>query len=134
MIEDDIQYIGTRNVPITAAPLPLHPFTSQHGTATGKDRRHKVLFDGIPNEHGPSGVILHVEANGSQAAHDIVLRKSQTSSVTIGRKSSTDNRIGGNDEDPGNIGFHCQVVSSKHAKLAFTDSGVVSPSAVSFQI
>lgn len=128
MLEDDIQYIGTRNVPV--APLPLRPLTSQQGTATGKDRRLKVLFDRIPNERGPSGVILHVEAHGSQSAYDIILRKSQTSSVTIGRKSSADNKISSNDEDPGNIRFHCQVVSSKHAKLAFTDSGAVSPSSL----
>lgn len=134
MLEDDIQYIGTRNVPVVASPFPLRPFSNQQGTATGKDRRRKALFDRIPNEHGPSGIVLHVEANGGQAAHDIMLRKSQTSSATIGRKSSSDNRIGGSDEDPGNIGFHCQVVSSKHAKLAFTDSGAVSPSVDSVQI
>lgn len=126
MLEDDIQYIGTRNMPAVVAPAPMRPFTSQHGPITGKDRRRKMLFNGRPNEHAPSGVILHVEANSGQPAHDMVFLRSQMSAVTIGRKSTSDNRFGRSDEDLGTAGFVCQVVSGKHAKLAFSDGGMVS--------
>lgn len=76
----------------------------------------------------PLGVILHVEANGGQPACDMSFHRSQTSAVTIGRKSSSDHKSGPGDEDTHNAGFTCQVVSGKHAKLAFSDSGFVSSS------
>jgi pSer/pThr/pTyr-binding forkhead associated (FHA) protein len=51
--------------------------------------------------------------------------RAQTSAVTIGRKSSSDHKLGQGADGPGNAGFSCQVVSGKHAKLAFSDSGYV---------
>lgn len=125
MLEDGIQYMGTRIVPASAAPSPMPPFPSPQSPVTGKDRRHKSLFNGPSDEHPPSGVILHVEANSGQPAHSMTFHRSQTTAVIIGRKSSSDNKIGRSDENSGSAGFACQVVSGKHAKLAFSDSGMV---------
>jgi hypothetical protein len=51
--------------------------------------------------------------------------RAQTSAVTIGRKSSSDHKLSQGNDGSGNAGFACQVVSGKHAKLAFSDSGYV---------
>ena len=71
---------------------------------------------------------LHVEANGGQPACDMTFYRAETSAVTIGRKSSSDHRFGRGDDGLANAGFACQVVSGRHAKLAFSDSGYVSVS------
>jgi hypothetical protein len=55
----------------------------------------------------------------------MTFQRAQTSAVTIGRKSSTDNRFSRGDDGFGSAGFACQVVSGRHAKLAFSDSGYV---------
>jgi hypothetical protein len=71
------------------------------------------------------GIVLHVEPNGGQPSCDLTFHRVQTSAVTIGRKSSSDHKLGQGDDGSGNVGFACQVVSGRHAKLAFSDSGYV---------
>lgn len=124
MLEDDIQYMGTRMASSITAPAPVRPFPPQN-PVTGKDRGHKVLHFTTLDKQMLSGIVLHVEASGGQPACDMTFRRSQASAVTIGRKSSSDQKLARDDDDPGNAGFICQVVSGRHAKLAFSDSGYV---------
>lgn len=105
MLEDEIQYIGTRMPPTIIAPAPVRPFPSPQNPVTG--------------------VVLHVVGNGGQPACDMTFHRAQTSAVMIGRKSSSDHKFGRDDNGFGNAGLSCQVVSSRHAKLAFSDSGYV---------
>jgi len=125
MLEDEIQYIGTRMAPAIVAPAPIRPFPSPQNPVTGKARGHNMLYCESSDEHVILGVVLHVEANGGQPACDMTFQRAQTSAVTIGRKSSTDNRFARGDDGFGSAGFACQVVSGRHAKLAFSDSGYV---------
>lgn len=126
MLEDEIQYLGTRlPQPAFAGHGPKHPFPSSHNPVTGKNCVFKTTFFMHLSKLVLSGAILHVEANGDQPAHDMTFYRSQTSSVTIGRKSSSDHKSGTGDGGS-TAGFTCQVVSGKHAKLAFSDSGFVS--------
>jgi hypothetical protein len=85
-----------------------------------------MSYFGISDKRSMSGIILHVEPNGGQPACSMSFYRAQTSAVTIGRKSSSDHKFGQGRDSSGNVGFPCQVVSGKHAKLAFSDSGYVS--------
>jgi pSer/pThr/pTyr-binding forkhead associated (FHA) protein len=125
MLEDEIQYIGTRMAP-AVVPTPARPFPSPQNPVTGKDRGHIILCSESLDERILLGVILHVEENGGQAARDMTFHRAQNSAVIIGRKSSSDHKFGRTDDGFGNAGFACQVVSGRHAKLAFSDSGYVS--------
>lgn len=131
MLEDDIQYLGMKIASSAHAPaggpgsrpFPAH---SMANPVTGKlqaARRSSIVGhrnDGAP----PAGIVLHVEANGGQPAFDLRFLRSLTSAVTIGRKSTSDHKSAPG--EPSIAGFACQVVSGKHAKLAFSDSGFVS--------
>lgn len=123
MLEDEIQYLGTKSAPF-AAPA-VRPFPGTQNPVTGKDRMPRRSIFGHSNKPVLSGVVLHVEANGGQPPCEMTFLRSQTSAVTIGRKSTSDQKSGPGDE-PSIAGFACQVVSGKHAKLAFSDSGFVS--------
>jgi hypothetical protein len=128
MVEDEIQYIGTRMPPAIVAPAPIRPFPSPQNPVTGKDRGHNILYSENLDEQVLLGITLHVEANGGQPACGMTFYRAETSAVTIGRKSSSDHRFGRGDDGLANAGFACQVVSGRHAKLAFSDSGYVSVS------
>jgi hypothetical protein len=64
----------------------------------------------------------------------MTFHRAQTSAVIIGRKSSSDHKYGRGDDGSGNAGFTCQVVSGRHAKLAFSDSGYVSISIITLPV
>lgn len=52
-------------------------------------------------------------------------RRTNTSVVHIGRRSGFDSDRRSEDAELGNAMFRCAVVSRKHAKIAFSDSGLV---------
>lgn len=74
------------------------------------------------------GIILHVEKSGADAPRRLVFRKANTNVVHIGRRSadSDSDFPRGDNELSGGAMFRCAVVSRKHAKIAFSDSGPVS--------
>lgn len=134
MLDDEIQYMGTRSAPTAVIPSSVRPFPSPQNPVTGKGCLQKMSLTALLGELDLSGVVLHVQANGGQPACDMTFHRSQTSAVTIGRKSSSDHKSGPEDEDASTAGFACQVVSGKHAKLAFSDSGFVSQSSSSLSL
>ncbi|KAF7983605.1 hypothetical protein HWV62_20514 [Athelia sp. TMB] len=99
MIEDEIQYLGTKMTPSTLVGRSFAPSTPV------------------------TGVVLHVEGHGMQPPSEMRFLRNLTRSVTIGRKSTSDHRSAPG--EPSIAGFACQVVSGKHAKLAFSDTGLV---------
>lgn len=55
----------------------------------------------------------------------MLFRRANTSVVHIGRRSGFDSDKRSEDAEQGNAMFRCAVVSRKHAKIAFSDSGLV---------
>lgn len=67
-----------------------------------------------------------MEQSGEQPAHGMVFRKAITSVVNIGRRPASGPDKG--DEpifESDKAMFRCPVISRKHAKIAFADSGQV---------
>ncbi|KDR73058.1 hypothetical protein GALMADRAFT_746842 [Galerina marginata CBS 339.88] len=64
-----------------------------------------------------TGVALHVEEQGG-----MVFRRASTSVVQIGRRSGVEDGEG-HEQEKGSAMFRCAVVSRRHAKIAFSDSG-----------
>ncbi|PPQ88368.1 hypothetical protein CVT25_002114 [Psilocybe cyanescens] len=74
-----------------------------------------------------TGVTLHIEKQGANdAGYRMLFRKANTSVVHIGRRSGLEadtSLTRSQDHEQGNAMFRCAVVSRKHAKIAFSDSG-----------
>ncbi|CAA7264543.1 unnamed protein product [Cyclocybe aegerita] len=70
-----------------------------------------------------TGVVLHVEKCGLIDGHSLTFRRANSSIVHIGRRSGfePDRRP----QDTDNAMFRCAVVSRKHARITFSDSGHV---------
>ena len=68
---------------------------------------------------------MHIEKSGGIEAYDMLFRRANTSVVHIGRRSGFDSDKRSEDAELGNAMFRCAVVSRKHAKIAFSDSGLV---------
>ncbi|KAF8952464.1 hypothetical protein BDZ97DRAFT_761244 [Flammula alnicola] len=75
-----------------------------------------------PAQRPVTGISLHVEKQGGIDGYRMLFRRANTSVVHIGRRSGseTDRRL---DDDGSAARFRCAVVSRKHAKIAFSDSG-----------
>ncbi|KAF8962825.1 hypothetical protein BDZ97DRAFT_1073926 [Flammula alnicola] len=75
-----------------------------------------------PAQRPVTGISLHVEKQGGIDGYRMLFRRANTSVVHIGRRSGseTDRRL---DDDASAARFRCAVVSRKHAKIAFSDSG-----------
>ncbi|KAF8962821.1 hypothetical protein BDZ97DRAFT_2076146 [Flammula alnicola] len=75
-----------------------------------------------PAQRPVTGVSLHVEKQGGIDGYRMLFRRANTSVVHIGRRSGseTDRRL---DDEASVARFRCAVVSRKHAKIAFSDSG-----------
>lgn len=98
MLDDDIVYLGTRIKDSTPpARSPQRPVT---------------------------GIALHIEKSGGIEAYGMLFRRTNTSVVHIGRRSGLDSERRSEDAELGNAMFRCAVVSRKHAKIAFSDSGL----------
>ncbi|KDQ58154.1 hypothetical protein JAAARDRAFT_34967 [Jaapia argillacea MUCL 33604] len=101
-MDDDIQYLGTTMPGFGARVIaPSHP----------------------PAQRGASGLRLHVEKCGQEPAHVLTFSKSLTSVVNVGRKPTSFGGRNGIELD--NAMFRCPVISRRHAKIAFSDSGHV---------
>ncbi|PFH53648.1 hypothetical protein AMATHDRAFT_1284 [Amanita thiersii Skay4041] len=98
MLDDEIEYIGSRSAPRTPS-----------------------VSDPLITHRPVTGLTLHVEKSGASAPYELVFHKSSSSVVHIGRRHGCES----DDIDPGKAMFRCPVVSRKHAKIAFSDSGFV---------
>ncbi|KAF8814569.1 hypothetical protein BYT27DRAFT_7230489 [Phlegmacium glaucopus] len=98
MLDDDIVYLGTRN---------------NASTPPGRSPQRPV-----------TGIALHIEKSGGIEAYGMLFRRTNTSVVHIGRRSGFDSDRRSEDAELGNAMFRCAVVSRKHAKIAFSDSGL----------
>ena len=63
-----------------------------------------------------------MEKSGTAAAYVQVFHKVHSSVVQIGRRPGTEN----DEYNSGKAMFRCPVVSRRHAKIAFADTGSVS--------
>jgi len=104
MLDDEIVCLGSRSA--TGRPL------------TGE--RDKSL-DLRPELIAVVGIVMHVEGPLPYSMH---FRRADTSVVQIGRRSGYE-RDGRSEDDHTSAMFRCAVVSRKHAKIAFSDSGHV---------
>lgn len=71
------------------------------------------------------GISLHIESEDERSSQVLTFDKSQSSAITIGRRSSHTRRSGSLRELDCAL-FRCPVVSRKHAKITFTKYGNVS--------
>lgn len=68
------------------------------------------------------GISLHIESEDERSSQVLTFDKSQSSAITIGRRSSHTRRSGSLRELDCAL-FRCPVVSRKHAKITFTKYG-----------
>ncbi|GLB42873.1 putative FHA domain containing protein [Lyophyllum shimeji] len=97
MLDEDIEYIGTRPAHNSFENDPFHPSP-------------KIV----------TGIILRVEKSADDPACTLTFHRSTSSVVHIGRRPSNEERV---KTDSEGAMFRCAVVSRKHAKIAFSDSG-----------
>lgn len=100
-MDDDVQYLGTK----LAQPEPLS--------------------DPCEAREAVSGITLHVEKCGEKPAHPITFYRTRSNYVNVGRKSGSGDKASRRENDEHNAVFTCQVVSARHAKLVWSDSGQV---------
>ncbi|TFK38509.1 hypothetical protein BDQ12DRAFT_683771 [Crucibulum laeve] len=102
LIDDDIQFMGTNPAP-------------------------RLLSDISYRAHRPvTGIVLHVEKSDKRDAFKLIYRRVSTSVVHIGRRPGNEpDDLSDADlkDDEGCAKFRCAVVSRKHAKIMFSDSG-----------
>ncbi|KAF9444063.1 hypothetical protein P691DRAFT_737025 [Macrolepiota fuliginosa MF-IS2] len=98
MIDDDIQYIGSS---IKLRDPPRYP------------------------QRTVTSVVLHIEKSDGNDAHVLTFNRDTSSTVHIGRRPGTEIESRTLDQEKGRAMFRCAVVSRKHARIAFTDSGNV---------
>ncbi|KAH0835802.1 hypothetical protein J3R83DRAFT_9657 [Lanmaoa asiatica] len=118
-MDDDVQYLGTK----FATTEPLGDPCEAHRLVTGMSPLHPPR--GRCSHPSSVGITLHVEKCGEKPAHDLTFYRACSGYVNIGRKSGSDDRSMRRENDDHNAVFTCQVVSARHAKFVFSDSGQV---------
>lgn len=101
MLEDDIQYMGTK---LASPPVKLNfnPFSPQP----------------------LAGLVMHIEKSSNEDGCRLLFRKANATVIQIGRRPpSNDPAKRQKDSESGRAMFKCPVVSRKHAKITFSDSG-----------
>ncbi|KAF6752669.1 hypothetical protein DFP72DRAFT_448763 [Ephemerocybe angulata] len=72
-----------------------------------------------------TGIVLHVESYGSDDSYRLAFSRLNSSVIHVGRRPGIESESRTRDIDSGRVMFRCPVVSRKHAKIAFSDSGHV---------
>lgn len=123
MLDDDIQYMGSRPA------AREHPTTTiNQRPATGEAHESQVTATMHQSDSETlliSGVVLHIEESGGDSAYEMTFRKETSNVVHIGRRPGSDLEPREKDNETGKAMFRCAVVSRKHAKIAFSDTGYV---------
>ncbi|PPQ99380.1 hypothetical protein CVT24_009210 [Panaeolus cyanescens] len=123
MLDDDIVYLGSRNPqsPSTARPSSQSPLTGERCFHPFAETRG---IDPKSSSLDLTGIVLHVEKCGSVEAQKLAFNRQDMAVVQIGRRSGFDpDRRRSSDIEQEGAMFRCAVVSRKHAKIAFSDSG-----------
>ncbi|KAF8225464.1 hypothetical protein L208DRAFT_423579 [Tricholoma matsutake] len=97
MLDDDIQYMGTK--PAQRA-LSNSPFSTR-----------QTLY----------AIVLHIEKSSADSPYELIFSRASTDVVHIGRLSSSE--VEQWHGDSASVLFKCAVVSRSHAKIVFSDSG-----------
>jgi hypothetical protein len=117
MLDDDIQYMGTRHAPRVVSDSPLSTRQSVHGLVNQSEVKEHRLIALI------SAIVLHVEKSSMNSPYELIFSRANTDTVHVGRLSSHEaERCHG---DSSSALFKCAVVSRIHAKILFSDSGHV---------
>jgi len=119
-MDDDVQYLGTK----LAQPEPLSDPCEAREAVSGMLPLSSFLGNRlIPYKR--TGITLHVEKCGEKPAHPITFYRTRSNYVNVGRKSGSGDKASRRENDEHNAVFTCQVVSARHAKLVWSDSGQV---------
>jgi len=125
MLEDEIQYLGSRFAPRpNLAPLQ-HPFLQATEPVTCERQNATAWLDSPFLIPSVVAIVLHIEESGRREgeASTLTFLRSDTQSVTIGRRPG--DALCEVSVDLDKALFRCPVVSRRHAKIAFTESGRV---------
>ena len=111
--DEEIEFLGTKPAVLPTLQRPV----------TGAYRHHPPRR---ASPHPPlSGIVLHVEDNGNTDGYRLTFNRSNSSVIHVGRRPGAESESRTRDIDSGRAMFRCAVVSRKHAKIAFSDSGHV---------
>jgi hypothetical protein len=119
MLDDDIQYLGSR---IKVKQLQRFPPRTLNGLSLSFRAGFQTLIS-------RPGVALHVEKSDGNEAYILIFNRDKSSTVLVGRRPGNETESRTLDQENGRAMFRCAVVSRRHAKIAFTDSGNVCNSA-----
>ncbi|KAH9475154.1 hypothetical protein JR316_0012265 [Psilocybe cubensis] len=125
MLDDEIICLGSTIGPIATGPNSI---PSAQRSVTG-ERYHHLSDEALLTYPSACavGVTLHIEKQGANdAGYRMLFRKANTSVVHIGRRSGLEADTSfarSKDHEQGSAMFRCAVVSRRHAKIAFSDSG-----------
>jgi len=97
---DELQFLGSRPAQIQTSDQPM-------GSA----------------QRPVTGIALHVEKSGSNDAYGMIFQRTNTGVVHIGRRPCTEIDRRSQDNELDKAMFRCDVMSRKHAKITFSDSG-----------
>ena len=117
MLDDDIQYMGTKPAHRTVPESPLSKRQTIYGVVNQSEVEEHRLIALIP------AISLHIEKSVTDSPYELIFSRANTDVVHIGRLSSSEvERWHG---DSTSAHFKCAVVSRSHAKIVFSDSGHV---------
>lgn len=76
-----------------------------------------------------TGIVLYVEKSDESEAHVLRFDRDESSSILVGRRPGTESEPRSLDQENARAMFRCAVVSRRHAKIVFMNSGNVCASA-----
>jgi len=76
-----------------------------------------------------TGIVLYVEKSDESEAHVLRFDRDESSSILVGRRPGTESESRTLDQENTRAMFRCAVVSRRHAKIVFMNSGNVCASA-----
>ena len=120
MLDDDIQYIGTKPAQRAGPESPLSTRQMIYGGVNHPEVEQHRLIPLIP------AIVLHIEKSVTDHPYEVIFSRANTDVVHIGRLSSSE--VARWHSDSTSAFFKCAVVSRNHAKIVFSDSGHVVPS------
>lgn len=122
MLDDDIQYMGTKPAQRALSNSPFSTRQTLYGGVNSKVKRHRLIVL-IP------AIVLHIEKSSADSPYELIFSRASTDVVHIGRLSSSE--VEQWHGDSASVLFKCAVVSRSHAKIVFSDSGHVVTSSYS---
>jgi len=76
-----------------------------------------------------TGIVLYVERSDESEPHTLRFERDESSSILVGRRPGTEGESRALDQENARAMFRCAVVSRRHAKIVFMNSGNVCASA-----